>query len=129
MKQGGQIYVQSSLKFLRAGRPEVWGKPIAGHIFSGHLSEQTFTFAPQHLFAGDLMKISQNYLESSSLYDSPDEHAHVTPLNPFQGRCVGCGYEELAYHVLGRTGPWLEVQTDRLQHGYIGPTSKWGIGD
>jgi hypothetical protein len=119
-EQSGQIYVQSRLSFIRAKLPEIWKAEIKGHIFEGTLSSQTFSLASQHLLAGDLMEIAQNYLVSSTLYDSPDLNSPSTSFSVADfWKCVGCGHDELAYHILGRSGPWLEVVTIQGQHGYF----------
>jgi hypothetical protein len=119
-EQAGQIYVQSNLSFLRGNKPETWMMKIAGQDFEGALSGQTFSFAAQRLVAGDLMEISQNYLASSILYESPDVNSPVTSFSATEfWKCVGCGQNELAYHIVGRTGPWLEVVTIDGKHGYF----------
>jgi hypothetical protein len=68
----GRIYLQSYVRFLRVGRPEMIELKAGQELLRGPLSAQSFAFPARQFTQEDLTRISAQYLAAVRTHTSPE---------------------------------------------------------
>ena len=107
-EQGGELYVQSYLRFLRRDRPEQFDVAMPGSSYGpplqlqAALPVQAVAFAPRRFTQADLDEVARSAQKALLLHD--DKRKPIGPL-------ASSPNEPLAYGVTETSGDWMKVRS------------------
>lgn len=108
-EEQGQLYIQSFVRFARAGREETieTSVPAADGAlrFRAHLPRQALAFAAQRISYDDLKRVRSAFAESARVYEQPDPYAKVLQLAPDPD-----AFQPFGYTVSEVRGDWMHVR-------------------
>jgi hypothetical protein len=107
-EEGNQLFIQSYLRFARAGAVETiqLSLPLKGGdaVFRGSLPTQAIAFAPRRISHADIAAVTEQFARSAQVYERPDETSPVVRVAPDPR-----SFEPFGYHVTEVRGDWMRV--------------------
>jgi len=126
-EEKGDLYVQSYLRFLRAGMPEIVRSELraadSGVELYGRLTAQGAALAPRKVTRQDFAEIERRARETLVMRRSPQSGAQVMPLDPDEPG-------PLSYTVLETRGEWMRIESDYGRGGWVRArmeTPEWSL--
>ena len=124
-QQDEDVYVQTFARAYRNSIPDApveganFGLQIGDRNFEGRIAVEEYAFPPERVPIQMMQDIAANFRKAIFLYSSPnlDSPKRRIPIDDFL-KCYQCP-DALAFTVLGRTGGWVEVRTNKNEHGYL----------
>lgn len=122
-RQGGDIYLQTFVRFVRRGQTERVVVRVGGQPFDLRPSMQAFACVPRRLATQDLASIHEQFVRQSLLHSQPDSSS------PARGLPAEGGY---SYVVREARGDWMRIESpDGRLSGWMlarGDRSGWSLG-
>jgi hypothetical protein len=101
-ESGRDLYLQTFVRFLRAGIDETIDMTVRDRPFRGGLSTQAFACAPRKIAVRDLEDIQKQYTAARLLHAEPDAASPVVKMPEGRG--------PFAYAIMDVRGDWVLMQ-------------------
>jgi hypothetical protein len=101
-ESGPDLYLQTFVRFLRAGLDETIDLSIRDKMFRGGLATQAFACAPRKITVRDLQDVQRQYAAARLLHTQPDAASPVVALPQGRG--------PFSYSIEDSRGDWVLMQ-------------------
>ena len=118
--EGGNVFVQTFCRLIRAGADETFELVAGGRPFSAQISAQAFACAPRKVTVPDLKNFEEQFLRSTIVRAAPQESASGTPMPS----------APQPYWISDTQGDWMKIASQGGIQGWIrlsGARDAWSL--
>jgi hypothetical protein len=120
-EEGGDLYVQSYLRFLRKGGAESLDVPVSDARLRATLPSQALAFPPQHLTTKDVADISSEFSRAIVIRERPDDSSA-----PVAASILADESTSIAYGIDRAEEEWVHVVSKGRPSGWVRATAEMG---
>jgi hypothetical protein len=118
--EGGNVFVQTFCRLIRAGADETFELVAGGRPFSAQISAQAFACAPRKVTVPDLKNFEEQFLRSTIVRATPQDSASGTPMPS----------APQPYWISDTQGDWMKIASQGGLQGWIrlsGARDAWSL--